>query len=198
MFTLGSVPATALLAMYPRRQGDHMARKVKAREARACWRSGSREARLRGRSPRRGRARKPSRELPASMGSAGRGRKRWTTPMPTRCFPREGPRLRRLSRFGPRAREREDATLERLYAKYRDTPLEKGESFTSCDRYHELTVRKRVVDRIGHKAGRIMEADWASRRWGPSTRSRSRRRRSACSWPACPSAARPASSRRRT
>ena len=35
-----------------------------------------------------------------------------------------------------------------------------------CKRYREFTVRKQVVSRVGHKAGRIMEVDWA----GPTMR----------------------------
>lgn len=47
----------------------------------------------------------------------------------------------------------------------RHPPLEKGEPFTSCDRFRKrcrgLTVRKQAVGRVGHKAGCIMEVDWA-------------------------------------
>ena len=35
-----------------------------------------------------------------------------------------------------------------------------------CKRYREFTVRKQVVSRVGHKAGRILEVDWA----GPTMR----------------------------
>ena len=30
-----------------------------------------------------------------------------------------------------------------------------------CKRYRRFTVGKQVVSRVGHKAGRVMEVDWA-------------------------------------
>ena len=35
-----------------------------------------------------------------------------------------------------------------------------------CKRYRSFTVHKQVASRVGHKAGRIMEVDWA----GPTMR----------------------------
>ena len=56
-------------------------------------------------------------------------------------------------------------TLKRLHAEYRDGARSKGEPFMSydrfCKRYREFTVRRQVVSRVGHKAGRILEVDWA-------------------------------------
>lgn len=56
-------------------------------------------------------------------------------------------------------------TLKRLHAEYRDEMTARGEPSMSydrfCKRYREFTVRKQVVSRVGHKAGRIMEVDWA-------------------------------------
>lgn len=56
-------------------------------------------------------------------------------------------------------------TLKRLHAEYRDEQRSKGGPFMSydrfCKRYREFTVSKQVVSRVGHKAGRIMEVDWA-------------------------------------
>ena len=61
-------------------------------------------------------------------------------------------------------------TLKRLHEEYRDDARSKGESFMSydrfCKRYREFTVRKQAVSRVGHKAGRILEVDWA----GPTMR----------------------------
>ena len=61
-------------------------------------------------------------------------------------------------------------TLKRLHEEYRDDARSKGEPFMSydrfCKRYREFTVRKQVVSRVGHKAGRILEVDWA----GPTMR----------------------------
>lgn len=61
-------------------------------------------------------------------------------------------------------------TLKRLHAEYRDAAAAKGEPAMSydrfCKRYREFTVRKQVVSRVGHKAGRTMEVDWA----GPTMR----------------------------
>lgn len=60
---------------------------------------------------------------------------------------------------------REGVTLKRLHAEYRDALLAKGEPAMSydrfCKRYREFTVRKQVVSRVGHRAGRITEVDWA-------------------------------------
>ncbi|WP_066832897.1 transposase [Collinsella ihumii] len=56
-------------------------------------------------------------------------------------------------------------TLKRLHAEYRDEQMSKGGPFMPCDRfckrYREFTVRKQVVSRVGHRAGRILEVDWA-------------------------------------
>ncbi|MBM6868111.1 IS21 family transposase [Collinsella tanakaei] len=56
-------------------------------------------------------------------------------------------------------------TLKRLHEEYRDEQGSKGEPFMSydrfCKRYREFTVRKQVVSRVGHRAGRILEVDWA-------------------------------------
>ena len=56
-------------------------------------------------------------------------------------------------------------TLKRLHAEYRDACSARGEASMGydrfCKRYREFTVRKSVVSRVGHKAGRIMEVDWA-------------------------------------
>ena len=55
--------------------------------------------------------------------------------------------------------------MKRLHAEYRDEQRSKGGPFMSydrfCKRYREFTVSKQVVSRVGHKAGRIMEVDWA-------------------------------------
>lgn len=60
---------------------------------------------------------------------------------------------------------REGVTLKRLHAEYRDETSARGEPSMSydrfCKRYREFTVRKQVVSRVGHKAGRVMEVDWA-------------------------------------
>lgn len=60
---------------------------------------------------------------------------------------------------------REGVTLKRLHAEYRDACADRGEPSMSydrfCKRYREFTVRKQVVSRVGHKAGRITEVDWA-------------------------------------
>ena len=60
---------------------------------------------------------------------------------------------------------REGVTLKRLHAEYQDSLLAQGEPAMSydrfCKRYREFTVRKQVVSRVGHKAGRITEVDWA-------------------------------------
>lgn len=60
---------------------------------------------------------------------------------------------------------RTGVTLKGLHAEYRDGMRSKGEPFMSydrfCKRYREFTVRKQVVSRVGHKAGRITEVDWA-------------------------------------
>ena len=56
-------------------------------------------------------------------------------------------------------------TLKRLHEEYRDEQRSKGEPFMSydrfCKRYREFTVRKQVVSRVGHRAGRVLEVDWA-------------------------------------
>lgn len=56
-------------------------------------------------------------------------------------------------------------TLKRLHAEYRDGRRSKGEPFMSydrfCKRYRELAVSRQVVSRVGHRAGRILEVDWA-------------------------------------
>lgn len=61
-------------------------------------------------------------------------------------------------------------TLRRPHEEFRDGAGSKGEPFVSYDRlrerYRELTVRKQVAGRVGHKAGRILEVDWA----GPTMR----------------------------
>lgn len=60
---------------------------------------------------------------------------------------------------------REGVTLKRLRAEYRDALLKRGEPSMSydrfCKRYREFTVRKQVTSRVGHKAGRVAEVDWA-------------------------------------
>ena len=60
---------------------------------------------------------------------------------------------------------RDGVTLKRLHAEYRDACSARGEASMGydrfCKRYREFTVRKSVVSRVGHKAGRIMEAGWA-------------------------------------
>lgn len=56
-------------------------------------------------------------------------------------------------------------TLKRLHEECRDGRRSKGEPFMSYDRFREcyrgFTVRKQVVSRVGHRAGRILEVDWA-------------------------------------
>lgn len=56
-------------------------------------------------------------------------------------------------------------TLKRLHAEYRDQCTQEGRPFMGydrfCKRYKSFTVTKNVVSRVGHKAGRIMEVDWA-------------------------------------
>ena len=56
-------------------------------------------------------------------------------------------------------------TLRRLHEEYRDGQRSKGGPFMSYDRFcrrcREFTVRRQVVSRVGHKAGRILEVDWA-------------------------------------
>ncbi len=60
---------------------------------------------------------------------------------------------------------RQGVTLKRLHAEYRDKAAAKGEPAMSydrfCKRYREFTTSKQVVSRVGHKAGRITEVDWA-------------------------------------
>lgn len=61
-------------------------------------------------------------------------------------------------------------TLKRLHAEYRDEAAAKGEPAMSydrfCKRYREFAARTQVVSRVGRKAGRTMEVDWA----GPTMR----------------------------
>ena len=56
-------------------------------------------------------------------------------------------------------------TLKRLHEEYRDEARAKGEPSMSydrfCKRYREFTVSRQVVSRVGHKAGRVLEVDWA-------------------------------------
>ena len=65
---------------------------------------------------------------------------------------------------------RDGVTLKLLHAEYRDACAERSEPSMSydrfCKRYRSFTVHKQVVSRVGHKAGRIMEVDWA----GPTMR----------------------------
>ena len=65
---------------------------------------------------------------------------------------------------------RDGVTLKRLHAEYKDVCAKRGEPSMSydrfCKRYRSFTVQKQVVSRVGHKAGRIMEVDWA----GPTMR----------------------------
>ena len=56
-------------------------------------------------------------------------------------------------------------TLKRPHEECRDGRRSKGEPFMSCGRFREryrgFTVRRQVVSRVGHRAGRILEVDWA-------------------------------------
>ena len=56
-------------------------------------------------------------------------------------------------------------TLKRLHEEYRDGQRPKGEPLMSYDRFRkrhrEFTVGRQVVSRVGHKAGRVLEVDWA-------------------------------------
>ena len=56
-------------------------------------------------------------------------------------------------------------TLKRLHEEHRDEARAKGEPSMSYDRFRkrhrELAVGRQVVSRVGHKAGRIVEVDWA-------------------------------------
>lgn len=65
---------------------------------------------------------------------------------------------------------REGVTLKRLHAEYRDAAAAKGAPAMSydrfCKRYRGFTVSEQVASRVGHKAGRVMEVDWA----GPTMR----------------------------
>lgn len=94
---------------------------------------------------------------------------------------------------------RDGVTLERPHAEYRGALLAKGEPAMSydgfCKRCRGFTVGKRVVGRVGHEAGRIMEADWAGPAMALVDRPRARRRGRACSSRACPSVACRGSSR---
>ena len=56
-------------------------------------------------------------------------------------------------------------TLKRPHEEYRDGRRSKGEPFMSYDRFREryrgFAARRQVVSRVGHRAGRILEVDWA-------------------------------------
>ena len=56
-------------------------------------------------------------------------------------------------------------TLKRPREECRDGRRSKGEPFMSYgrlrERYRGFTVRRQVVSRVGHRAGRILEVDWA-------------------------------------
>ena len=60
---------------------------------------------------------------------------------------------------------REGMTPRRLHAEHRDALLAKGEPAMPYDRFckrcRAFTVRRQVVSRVGHKAGRITEVDRA-------------------------------------
>lgn len=60
---------------------------------------------------------------------------------------------------------REGVTLKRLRAEHRDEMSARGGPHMSydrfCKRYRGFTVRRQVTSRVGHKAGRITEVDWA-------------------------------------
>ncbi len=62
---------------------------------------------------------------------------------------------------------RTGATLKLLHSEYAEAAA--GEPAMSydrfCKRYGEFTVRRNVVSRVGHKAGRNMEVDWSGPRW---------------------------------
>lgn len=77
-------------------------------------------------------------------------------------------------------------TPKGIHAEHRDETSVKGEPFMSYDRFRRSTVRKQATSHVGLEAGRMMKVDWAGRP------------RPTRSSPACPSAACPALSRRRT
>lgn len=56
-------------------------------------------------------------------------------------------------------------TLKRPHEECRDGQRSKGEPFMSYgrlrERYRGFTARRQVVSRVGHRAGRILEVDWA-------------------------------------
>lgn len=60
---------------------------------------------------------------------------------------------------------RDGVTLKLLHQEYCDACVSFSKPFMSydrfCKRYRSFTVSKSVVSRVGHKAGRIMEVDWA-------------------------------------
>lgn len=60
---------------------------------------------------------------------------------------------------------RTGVTLKLLHSEYAEAAAAAGESAMSfdrfCKRYGEFTVRRNVVSRVGHKAGRNMEVDWS-------------------------------------
>ena len=60
---------------------------------------------------------------------------------------------------------RTGVTLKLLHSEYAEAAAAAGEPAMSydrfCKRYGEFTVRRNVVSRVGHKAGRNMEVDWS-------------------------------------
>ena len=60
---------------------------------------------------------------------------------------------------------RTGVTLKLLHSEYVEAAAAAGEPAMSydrfCKRYGEFTVRRNVVSRVGHKAGRNMEVDWS-------------------------------------
>lgn len=60
---------------------------------------------------------------------------------------------------------RTDVTLKLLHSEHAEAAAAAGEPAMSydrfCKRYGEFTVRRNVVSRLGHKAGRNMEVDWS-------------------------------------
>lgn len=93
-------------------------------------------------------------------------------------------------------------TLRRPHEEYRDGAGSKGEPFVSYDRlrerYRELTARKQVRAGSGTGPAGSWRSAGRGRRCGSPAPRRARSPRPACSWPACPSAGRPTSSRRWT
>ena len=112
----------------------------------------------------------PSRRRPPERGIGWAEAEAMATPRPTG---RSSPRRSATATSTPdpdwervhRELAREGVTLKRLHAEYRDALLERGEPSMSydrfCKRYREFTVRKQVTSRVGHKAGRVTEVDWA-------------------------------------